>query len=247
MKVVFHQDFYSVYTSDPAAAAGRMEAIVEAVPAGTEWIEAIPADESDIAAAHTPRHIENVKKRGLYQIAALAAGGAVQAAEIGLTEPCFGIIRPPGHHASADSAWGFCYFNNMAVALLYLKRKKKIDTALVLDFDLHYGDGNINILEKKDWVDIYNPQERDRNLYLRNIGLILSERPADIIGISAGFDHHKEDWGGLLETEDYFEIGRMVRDTASTEDGGCFAVLEGGYNHDVLGRNAAALMRGLSE
>ena len=247
MKVVFHQDFYSVYTSDPAAAAGRMEAIVEAVPAGTEWIEAIPADESDIAAAHTPRHIENVKKRGLYQIAALAAGGAVQAAEIGLTEPCFGIIRPPGHHASADSAWGFCYFNNMAVALLYLKRKKKIDTALVLDFDLHYGDGNINILEKKDWVDIYNPQERDRNLYLRNIGLILSERPADIIGISAGFDHHKEDWGGLLETEDYFEIGRMVRDTARTEDGGCFAVLEGGYNHDVLGRNAAALMRGLSE
>jgi len=247
MKVVFHQDFYSVYTSDPAAAAGRMEAIVEAVPAGTEWIEATPADESDIAAAHTPRHIENVKKRGLYQIAALAAGGAVQAAEIGLTEPCFGIIRPPGHHASADSAWGFCYFNNMAVALLYLKRKKKIDTALVLDFDLHYGDGNINILEKKDWVDIYNPQERDRNLYLRNIGLILSERPADIIGISAGFDHHKEDWGGLLETEDYFEIGRMVRDTASTEDGGCFAVLEGGYNHDVLGRNAAALMRGLSE
>ncbi|MFP4348987.1 MAG: histone deacetylase family protein [Desulfococcaceae bacterium] len=247
MKVVFHPDFYSVYTGDPAAAAGRMEAIVEAVPAGTEWIEAIPADESYIAAAHTPRHIESVKKRGLYEIAALAAGGAVQAAEIGMTEPCFGIIRPPGHHASADSAWGFCYFNNMAVALLFLKRKKKIDTALVLDVDLHYGDGTINILENKDWVDIYNPQERDRSLYLRNIGLILSERPADIIGISAGFDHHKEDWGGLLETEDYFEIGRMVRDTARTGGGGCFAVLEGGYNHDVLGRNAAALMRGLSE
>lgn len=245
MKVVFHQDFYSVYTSDPAAAAGRMEAIVKAVPDGTEWIEAKPADESDVVAVHSPAHLERVRKKGLYEIAALAAGGAIQAAEIGLAEPCFGLIRPPGHHASADSAWGFCYFNNMAVALLYLKRKEKIDTALVLDFDLHYGDGTVNILGKKGWVDIYNPQERDRHLYLRNIGQILSKRPADIIGISAGFDHHREDWGGLLETEDYYEIGRKVRNAADASGGGCFAVLEGGYNHEVLGRNAAALMRGL--
>lgn len=247
MKVVFHKDFYSVYTSDPAAVAGRMEAIVEAVPNGTEWVEAEPAEESDIAAVHTPAHIERVRSRGLYEISALAAGGAIRAAEIGLTEPCFGLIRPPGHHASADSSWGFCYFNNMAVALRSLKRKKKIDTALVLDFDLHFGDGTVNILGKTDWVDIYNPQQGDRHLYVRDIGRILSERPADIIGISAGFDNHKEDWGGLLETEDYYSIGRMVRDTADTDGGGCFAILEGGYNHTVLGENAAALMRGLSE
>ena len=50
---------------------------------------------------------------------------------------------------------------------------------------------------------------------------------ADIIGRSAGFDNHLEDWGGLLLTEDYFEIGRMVREAGERSGGGCFAILEG--------------------
>ena len=50
----------------------------------------------------------------------------------------------------------------------------------------------------------------------------------------------------LLETEDYFAIGTMVRQTARASGGGCFAILEGGYNHDVLGHNVAALIDGLS-
>jgi acetoin utilization deacetylase AcuC-like enzyme len=68
----------------------------------------------------------------------------------------------------------------------------------------------------------------------------------DIIGISAGFDNHRQDWGGLLQTDDYHAMGRMVRDAARRNGGGCFAVLEGGYNYDVLGRNALALINGLS-
>ena len=71
-------------------------------------------------------HIQQVENQGLYEIAALAAGGAIQAAQMGLAEPCFGLIRPPGHHASAASAWGFCYFNIMAVALETLRRQDKI-------------------------------------------------------------------------------------------------------------------------
>ena len=67
-----------------------------------------------------------------------------------------------------------------------------------------------------------------------------------MIGVSAGFDNHRQDWGGLLTTEDYADMGRMVRDAARRNGGGCFAVLEGGYNPDVLGRNAVALMQGLS-
>jgi acetoin utilization deacetylase AcuC-like enzyme len=86
-----------------------------------------------------------VRQEGLYDIAALAAGGAIQAARLGLETPAFGAIRPPGHHASSDSCWGFCYFNNMAVALLTLKDEGLIETATILDFDLHYGDGNVNI------------------------------------------------------------------------------------------------------
>jgi acetoin utilization deacetylase AcuC-like enzyme len=110
MKVIFHEDFYRVYTSDPAAAAGRMEAIVEEIEPRAEYISAEPATEEQIALAHDTRHIESVRNSGLYDMAALAAGGAIQAATIGLTEPCFGLIRPPGHHASADSCWGFCHW-----------------------------------------------------------------------------------------------------------------------------------------
>lgn len=246
MKVVFHKDFCKSYISDPAAAPGRMESIVAAVKDRAEFITALPASEEDLAAVHTDRHITMVRSSGLYEIAALAAGGAVQAAEIGLTEPCFALIRPPGHHASADSCWGFCYFNNMAVALFHLKRKGKIASAFVLDFDLHYGDGTVNILGEEKWVKIYNPPERSREDYIREVARTLADVKADIIGISAGFDHHREDWGGLLETEDYYSMGAMVRATANKNKGGCFAILEGGYNHDVLGKNAAALMDGLS-
>ncbi|MDY6832988.1 MAG: hypothetical protein SWC96_14320 [Thermodesulfobacteriota bacterium] len=53
-------------------------------------------------------------------------------------------------------------------------------------------------------------------------------RSAGIIGISAGFDNHMEDWGGVLSTGDYFEIGKMAAGAARRNNGGCFAVLEGG-------------------
>ena len=106
MKVVFHEDFYQVYASDPAAEAGRMEAIVAVLEPHVEFVTAEPATEEQIAAVHTAAHIERVRQMGLYDIAALAAGGAVQAAAIGLTEPCFALIRPPGHHASAGSPRG---------------------------------------------------------------------------------------------------------------------------------------------
>lgn len=246
MKVIFHKDFYQVYTSDPAAAAGRMEAVVTALEPYVEFVEAKPASETDILAVHTERHVDAVRKNGLYQIAALSAGGAVQAAEIGLFEPCFGLIRPPGHHASADSAWGFCFFNNMSIALQKLKREQKIKSAYVLDFDLHFGDGNVNILEHLEYVEIFNPDAAERKTYLNKVADEMDRCRADMIAISAGFDYHREDWGGLLETRDYTEIGRMVREAARRNHGGCFAILEGGYNHDVLGQNVLALIKGLS-
>ena len=71
MKVIFHEDFYQVYTSDPAAAAGRMEAIVAEIESAAEYISAEPATEEQIALAHGARHIESVRNTGLYDIAAL--------------------------------------------------------------------------------------------------------------------------------------------------------------------------------
>ena len=245
MKVVFHEDFYNVYTSDPAASAGRMESIIEAIETNVEFVQVQPATQKDIEAVHTKNHIESVRRSGLYDIAALAAGGAVQAARIGLNEPAFGLIRPPGHHASADSAWGFCFFNNMAVALQALKNKGQINTAYVLDIDLHFGDGTVNILGSKNYVTVHNVQASDRKAFLAEIEKELDSSRLDLIGISAGFDHHRDDWGGLLHTGDYYEIGKIVRAAARRSGGGCFGILEGGYNHQVLGLNVKALIEGL--
>ena len=246
MKVVFHDDFYRVYTSDPAAAAGRMEAVMEVIEPEVELVTAVPALEVDIVAVHSRFHIDSIRECGLYDISALAAGGAIQAAKIGLTEPCFGLIRPPGHHASAGSSWGFCFFNNMAIALEKLKSAHDISSAYVLDIDLHYGDGSVDILEGKNWVKVHNVLAGERSGFLKEVEAQMKICRADIIGISAGFDNHQKDWGGVLRTEDFFEIGQMVRTTARRHGGGCFAVLEGGYNHSVLGHNVKALINGLS-
>jgi acetoin utilization deacetylase AcuC-like enzyme len=246
MKVVFHEDFYQVYTGDPAAAPGRMEAIVEALEPHVEFIQAVPALHHDIAAVHSEMHIRQVENQGLYDIAALAAGGAIQAAQIGLTEPCFGLIRPPGHHASRSSAWGFCYFNNMAVALGALRQQRKIKTACVLDIDLHFGDGTVNILGKESWATVVNVEASSRTQYLLEVEKAIENWRADLIGVSAGFDYHADDWGGLLQTEDYEEIGNRIRAAAESSGGGCFAILEGGYNHEVLGENVLALIRGMA-
>ena len=245
MKVVFHTDFHQTYTSDPAAESGRLEAVLEVITGKVKLVTAKSAPEADIGAVHSTAHITQVKAMGLHPIAALAAGGAIQTATIGLKEPCFGLIRPPGHHASSDSAWGFCFYNNMAIALEHLKRTEAIHTAYVLDIDLHYGDGTVNILKNKGYVTIHNPDSSNRLAYLQEVKDEMENCRADIIGISAGFDNHEEDWGGLLKTEDYQQIGRYVREAAQRAGGGCFAILEGGYNHRVLGHNVWALIQGM--
>jgi acetoin utilization deacetylase AcuC-like enzyme len=224
-----------------------MEAIVDVIRDRVSFIEARPASEEDIAACHTKHHIGHIRQIGIYDIAALAAGGAIQAAEIGMKEPCFGLIRPPGHHASANSCWGFCYFNNMAIALERLKKEGKIKKALVLDIDLHFGDGTVNILGDKGYVTLVNPSSNSAADIIRQVDEALAAEAYDMIGISAGFDYAREDWGGVLGESDYTDIGRMVRERARGIGAGFFAILEGGYNHRVLGHNCMALLEGMRE
>lgn len=247
MKVIYHPGFTRIYTQDPAAQAGRMEAVLREIKGLWKFLEPAAASEEQISLAHARSHIEHVRAIGLYDIASLAAGGAVLAARTGLEDFCFGLLRPPGHHASHSHSWGFCYFNNMAIALLSLRNEGLIRTALVLDIDLHFGDGTVNILGEEGWVRIYNPSARSRELYLEEIKQALREPRVDIIGISAGFDFHEEDWGGLLSTQDYETIGQLVSHAARNWEAGCFAVLEGGYNLSVLGRNVRALLEGMAD
>ena len=247
MKVVYSEDYNEVYSSDPASAAGRIQAIEISLRGKVTFVEPAPATREDILRVHTPEHVKSVEREGVYEIATLAAGGAILAAQIALTEPCFAVIRPPGHHASAGRAWGFCYFNNMAIALEKLKREGKIKKAFLLDFDLHDGDGNLNILGGKGYVTILNPKGQNRNEYLKNVEASLVQTNAEMIAVSAGFDNHEADWGGLLKTEDYKYMGKLVLQAARRNNGGCFGILEGGYNHSVLGKNVLAFIEGLEE
>ena len=250
MKVIFDPTFYNVYASDPAAAPGRMEAIVKALEKDFEFVKPKPASERDLERVHGKEHIRSVQSDSMvYETALLAAGGAILAAEMTLEgEPAFGLIRPPGHHASPHSCWGFCYLNNLAIAVKKLFSGGKVHSALILDFDLHYGDGTANTFKGFQSVYYLHPQGTHREACLNDIQRCLQTKTGyEMIAISAGFDRHEEDWGGLLKTEDYFSIGRWAQEYSVEHcQGRRFAVLEGGYNHAVLGRNVKRFLQGLS-
>ncbi|RLF07961.1 MAG: histone deacetylase family protein [Thermoprotei archaeon] len=251
VKVVFDERFYSVYSSDPAAAPGRLECIVNELRGEFEFTSCSPASESDVLLAHSSGHLEKVKSLAdVYPIALLAVGGAIKAAEIALGgEPAFALIRPPGHHASRDYAWGFCYFNNIAIAVLKMLELKRIRKALIVDFDLHFGDGTANIFSRHLNVQYFHMPYGPRDRQISELKMFLERQGEyDLLAISAGFDRHEDDWGKMLKTEDYYEIGRILRAFSMSNCGGkVFAVLEGGYNHVVLGKNVKAFLEGLKK
>jgi acetoin utilization deacetylase AcuC-like enzyme len=256
LKIVFDDQFYdSTYASDPAASTGRLESIMnelEKKPDLYEIIEPQKATDEDVLRVHSQRHLSYMKEDPqLYDIALLAAGASITAAEEACNgSPSFAVVRPPGHHASADSCWGFCFFNNISVSLLSLFNQGKIKSAFVLDFDLHVGDGNINILSDRDdgfEVDILNPGDMDAHSYMSFVREVMdSITEADILVASAGFDQGINDWGNLLSEDNYFELGQLMKHHSERLcEGRRYGLLEGGYNHSVLGIHAEAFCRGL--
>ena len=242
MKIVYTKMLEAGYPANPVENSDRVHQPAELLlECGWQFIEPRPATLEDIARVHGREHIERVAQAGLYEAAALAAGGAVCAAKLAWQgEPAFALVRPPGHHAAANRAWGMCYFNNMAIAVKKIRPRAK--KALIIDIDLHYGDGTVSIFRGDRNVKIVNPWavdesfeylDMDESRYLKQVEDAFLEYDFDIVGVSAGFDTYLEDWGGLLKIEDYRKIGKAIRDGSERCGGRRFAVLEGGYHPDL--------------
>jgi len=124
--------------------------VFQAIPAPVELIERI----------HSPEHIRRILKTSehrtthlapdtpvsakSYMAAWLAAGACLQGIDALLSDACqafFALIRPPGHHALANRAGGFCIFNNIAIAARYALDHYKLERILVIDWDVHHGNG----------------------------------------------------------------------------------------------------------
>jgi acetoin utilization deacetylase AcuC-like enzyme len=131
------------------------------------------ADSPDILAVHTNSYVEKVMKFGGYydpdtyisdnsvEAALFAAGAVIEAIEgcrTGSIERAFCAVRPPGHHAEANSAMGFCIFNNVAVGARYAQ-KTGYGKAFIVDFDVHHGNGTQHIFEEDDTVFYFSTHQ----------------------------------------------------------------------------------------
>lgn len=88
-----------------------------------------------------------------YESASLAAGCLLQVVDAVCSKQYsngVAIVRPPGHHAFAEKASGFCFFNNIALAARYAQEKYRKRKVLILDWDIHHGNGTQDIFKSDD-------------------------------------------------------------------------------------------------
>jgi acetoin utilization deacetylase AcuC-like enzyme len=128
-----------------------------------ELAEAPAAERGQLLRVHDARHVESIEElsrrggalidldtvtsAGSWEAALHAAGGALHATERVLADGGFAFcgLRPPGHHAERDRAMGFCLFNNVAVAAAHALEEVGVERILVLDWDVHHGNGTESI------------------------------------------------------------------------------------------------------
>jgi len=96
---------------------------------------------------HTQFDADTPASQGSFEAARLAAGGAIAMADAilaGEIDNGFAALRPPGHHAEADRPMGFCLFNNVALVARHLTAVRGLSRVLVVDWDVHHGNGTQN-------------------------------------------------------------------------------------------------------
>jgi acetoin utilization deacetylase AcuC-like enzyme len=111
--------------------------------------------------------------RGSFEIALLAAGGGISAVDAvldGDVRRCYALVRPPGHHAVADKGMGFCIFNNVAVAALHALARNRAERVLIVDWDVHHGNGTQEAFWASKNVLFVSLHQED--LYPQNSGLV---------------------------------------------------------------------------
>jgi len=245
---------------------------------GYELVQPTPANEDDLLLVHDIEYLWNLKKGlvedpdtpaydNIYAYASLSAGGAILASQIG----GFSLMRPPGHHAGKSGAAlgvstrGFCYVNNIAIAVKKLGKK-----ALILDVDGHHGNGTQEIVQGDKKITLISlhqtpnypgtgrktegncinfplPSNAGGKLFLDTLdkGLaMVNLNEVEVVAVSSGFDTHLGDLAtlGLVEA-DYWEIGKRIALLKKP----AFFVLEGGYVCDKLGVDIDRFLKGYEE
>lgn len=234
-----------------------------------DWKWRLPpvADESVLLTAHTPALIARLQQPadidddtpyfpGIYDHARRAVGAALAATDAALGgHRAFALMRPPGHHCTRNQAMGFCYLNQIALAVLHAAGKGR--RVAVWDFDAHHGNGTEDILEgrpgilfasvhqfpgypgtgtrssancKNYPVAPHTPRQRHMETLARSWEAVLAFQP-DLVLVSAGFDAFAGDpiTEMTLERADFAELGRWLCQATLPAAG----VLEGGYSDDL--------------
>ena len=234
------------------------------------WTAPQPIREESVLRAHSPGHVHHLLSAtddfdpdtpwlpDIAEHAWRAAGGALTAMEAGLGgQAAFSLMRPPGHHATRGRALGFCYLNNMAIALLEAQARG-VGKVAAFDFDVHHGNGTEVILlgapraasfsvhqfpcypgtgEEHVGPNGFNypvapqtPRLEYRKVLARALEDLKAFAP-DLVGVSAGFDAYVQDSIAqeMLEVEDFHWLGRQIREL----DVPSFSILEGGYSDDL--------------
>jgi acetoin utilization deacetylase AcuC-like enzyme len=281
MKIIFSQKCLEYSWPGHIERPERVRKALEFLREQYDFLEPKPASQEDLLLVHSREHVDRVKNaeagsyldgdtpapENIYEYARLSAGAAFLAAK----DEGFSLMRPPGHHAGINGAalrvatLGFCYFNNIAIAV----RKLGVPT-LILDIDGHHGNGTQEIFQgdpKITFVSLHRyphypgtglmSQGNCLNfplsypvgdsLYVETLQKAINQvkmTNIELVGISAGFDAHQGDLASLgLTHEGYREIGRLAGSLGKP----VFGVLEGGYIGEFVGRDVHELIQGIEE
>src|SRR2546429_8723589 len=254
----------------------------EARPATWEQLERVPP-------AQYLKHLEELAHRGggaldadtvmsraSWEAALAAAGVAIGAVECGLASGrAFGATRPPGHHALADRAMGFCFINNVVVAARHAQQRGAA-RVLIVDWDVHHGNGTQALVERDPTIryvsmhqypwypgtgaedergvgNVFNvprPPGLPRGQYvgdlLAAVDAAIDAWPPDLLLVSAGFDSLQGDPLGGFTLEPEDMAQWTTRLRERVAPAPVVGVLEGGYRLDLIAAGAGAHVRALA-